>query len=122
MSSRMLRLLAGSLALLALAEPLALAKQVRIAVTNFDFTPRYADLNVGDHAVWIWNNTVHTVTSGDTNSMAPDGRFNSGDVAVASITYSWKTNGTGMVQYYCIPHWRGMVGGLHVASPGAAGL
>ncbi|MCC6650228.1 MAG: hypothetical protein IT348_03650 [Candidatus Eisenbacteria bacterium] len=122
MSSRMLRLLAGSLALLALAAPLALAKQVRIAVTNFDFTPRYADLNVGDHAVWIWNNTVHTVTSGDTNSMAPDGRFNSGDVAVASITYSWKTNVTGMVQYYCIPHWPGMVGGLQVASSGAAGL
>ena len=64
--------------------PSVFAKQIRINVTNFDFTPRYAPMNQGDHAVWIWNNSSHTVTQGDTADVpvtpTPGALFNSGDL------------------------------------------
>lgn len=122
MSSRLFRLLAGTLALLVFAVPFAAAKQIRIAVTDFDFTPQNAQLNQGDHAAWIWNNSDHTVTSGNSDTMEPDGRFNSGDVSLANLTFSWKANLIGLQQYYCIPHWPGMVGSLDVVGSGATGL
>lgn len=120
MLRRPLRLLAGAVVLLALAAGFATAKQLRISVTNFNFTPQDVTINQGDHAVWIWNNTVHTVTSG--LDLTPDGHFNSGDVAVANITFSWKANFVGLQPYYCIPHWPTMVGTLTLTASGATGL
>jgi plastocyanin len=127
MSSRSFRMAAAALALLALAAPSVTAKQIRINVTNFDFTPRYASMNQGDHAVWIWNNTAHTVTQGDTANVPVtptpgSAKFNSGDASLTSATYTWKSNTTGLIEYYCIPHWPSMVGGLDIVSSGAQGL
>lgn len=127
MPSRPFRMAAAALALLALAAPFASAKQVRINVTNFDFTPRYASMNLGDHAVWIWNNTPHTVTQGDTADVPVTptpgtAKFNSGDAGISNATYTWKANASGLIQYYCIPHWPSMVGGLDVVASGAQGL
>ena len=127
MSSRSFRMAAAAFALLALAAPSVTAKQIRINVTNFDFTPRYASMNQGDHAVWIWNNTVHTVTQGDTADVPitptpGTAKFNSGDASLSNATYTWKSNTTGLVQYYCIPHWPSMVGGLDIVASGAQGL
>ncbi len=127
MPSRPFRMAAAALALLALAAPFASAKQVRINVTNFDFTPRYASMNLGDHAVWIWNNTSHTVTQGDTADVPVTptpgtAKFNSGDAGISNATYTWKANASGLIQYYCIPHWPSMVGGLDVVASGAQGL
>ncbi|MBI5170284.1 MAG: hypothetical protein HZA61_12420 [Candidatus Eisenbacteria bacterium] len=133
MSSRMLRTTAAAFALLALATPFAAARQIRINVTNFDFTPRYASMSQGDHAVWIWDTTPHTVTQGDTANVPVTptpgtAKFNSGDAAISgnsgptSAAYSWKANATGLIEYYCIPHWPAMVGGLDVVASGAQGL
>ncbi len=126
MSFRSLRTLAAALALTALASPWAMAKQVRINVTNFDFTPHYASLNLGDHAVWIWDNSVHTVTQGDTADVPitptpGTALFNSGDAGISgsNAAYSWKVTTTGLVQYYCIPHWPSMNGGLDVVASGS---
>lgn len=131
MSFRSFRTLAAALALTALVTPWATAKQVRINVTNFDFTPRYASLNLGDHAVWVWDNTPHTVTQGDTADVpvtpTPGAAlFNSGDAAISgssgptSATYTWKVTQTGLVEYYCIPHWPSMIGGLDVVASGSS--
>mgnify|MGYP002386389107 CR=1 FL=1 len=126
MPSRSYRMAAAALALLALAAPSVFAKQIRINVTNFDFTPRYASMNQGDHAVWIWNNSSHTVTQGDTADVpvtpTQGALFNSGDLQLPGLTYSWKSTVSGLVQYYCIPHWPSMVGGLDIVASGAQGL
>lgn len=120
MSPRPLRPLAGALALLALVAGFAAARQLRIDVTNFDFTPMDATLNQGDHAVWIWNNTLHTVTSGSTDTFTPDGRFDSG--VVTGGTFTWKSTFTGVQPYYCVPHIPMMIGSLTMVGSGAAGL
>ncbi|MFN8589069.1 MAG: hypothetical protein U0704_14860 [Candidatus Eisenbacteria bacterium] len=130
MSFRRIRTLAAALALVTLASPWAMAKQVRINVTSFDFTPRYASLNLGDHAVWVWDNSLHTVTQGDTldppvTPTPGTALFNSGDASIqgnsgpTSATYTWKVTTTGLIPYYCIPHWPSMVGGLDVVASGS---
>lgn len=133
MPSRSFRMAAAALALLALAAPFAAAKQIRINVTMSDFTPRYASMNQGDHAVWIWDNSAHTVTQGDTADVPitptpGTALFNSGDAAISgnssstSATYTWKATVSGLIEYYCIPHWPVMIGGLDVVASGAQGL
>lgn len=130
MSFRSIRTAVAALTLLTLASPWASAKQVRINISNFDFTPRYASLNLGDHAVWVWDNTAHTVTQGDTADVPVTptpgtALFNSGDAAISgsssstSATYTWKVTQTGLIQYYCIPHWPSMIGGLDVVASGS---
>jgi hypothetical protein len=43
-------------------------------------------------------------------------------VGAANLTLTWKSTLTGFIQYYCVPHWPTMVGGLQVAASGASGL
>ncbi len=105
-----------------IAAPYARAGQVRITVQGSgfsgNFSPRAANLNLGDHAVWVWTASGHSVTSGDSSTVAPDGSFNvGGSVASASSRFSWKSDRTGHVPYFCIPHAPEMAGRLIVSNP-----
>lgn len=114
---------AFALALATLAAGLsatAQAGQVRINVgtpTN-QFTPRIANLNLGDHAVWVWTNGSHTVTSGDSASVTADGLFGF-DFAGLNIRYSWRSTQAGNLPYFCAPHAPGMAGRIVVSPSGA---
>lgn len=112
-------LAAVSLAALSIA-PFAIAKQLRIDVANFSYTPSSATLNQGDHAVWIWTGGFHSTLSGPVG--APDGIFDS-DAAGSGQTFSWKADRTGAIDYYCGVHFGSMVGDLALVASGAtAGL
>lgn len=91
------------------------AGQVRINVgsPSFQFTPRVANLNLGDHAVWVWIGGSHTVSSGDSSTVTTDGIFdstNGSDMAGSGLRYSWKSTQTGNIPYFCFPHAPGMAG------------
>lgn len=119
--SRPIRLAAAALAaVLAFASTHALAKQVRIDVANFSFTPASVTLNQGDHAVFVWTGGIHSALSGPVFS--PDGIFDSG-AAGSGQTFSWKADRTGSIDYYCGVHLSSMTGSLTLVGSGAnAGL
>lgn len=95
--------------------PAADGGQVRITVgapTN-QFTPRVANMNLGDHAVWVWVGGTHTVSSGDSSTVTPDRIFdstNGSDFALSGVRYSWRSTQTGNIPYFCIPHAPDMAG------------
>ena len=110
-----------AIALTALASVSARAGQVRINVASISFNNSSVTLNRGDHAVWVWTSSGHTVTSGDGNTSTPDGHFNSGDIPINSgSTFSWKSNFTGPQPYYCIPHAPPMSADLAMVASGAS--
>ena len=117
MFQRLLRPLAVSASLLALLALPAMAGQVRVNVSNFAFTPRAANLNTGDHVVWIWTGGNHSVTAGDSLLMNTTGQFDSNGQDVNS-TFSFKTSTLGLIRYYCIPHAPDMAGRLIVQASG----
>lgn len=118
---------AGALALLLIAAAglPAHAGQVRIDVgaPPNQFTPRAANLNLGDHAVWVWTAGTHTVSSGDSSLVLPDRIFdstNGSDFATSNTRYSWKSDRTGTLLYFCIPHAPQMSGRLILTDPGVS--
>lgn len=121
------RFLLPLVTLLAFAAPAA-AKQVRVNVSNFMFSPAATSANLGDHVVWIWTGGAHTVTSGDWSAVgdivAGDGLFNSSPDGSAPVgaTFSWKASVTGTRPYYCQPHIPDMAGTLSLAASGVTGL
>lgn len=92
--------------------------QVRINVGTptdaFTFSPRAVRMNLGDHAVWVWVNGSHTVTSGDSLNPTADGVFDSG-LQGSAQRFSWKSDRTGHVLYFCFPHAPDMAGRLIVS-------
>jgi len=111
-------------AALVLTPLLAHAGQVHVNVANFAFTPRAANINPGDHVVWVWTSGLHTVTSGDSATTTPSGVFDSGQQTGAAPNggpaFSWKADRTGTILYYCLIHAPGMAGRVIVAtSPGS---
>lgn len=120
------------LAVLCLLLPLlaapVLAKQVRVNVSNYAFSPATVSAGVGDHVVWIWTGGFHTVTSGDWSAVsdlqAGDGLFNSSPDGGTppNATFSWKVTTTGTRPYYCQPHIPDMAGSLDLVASGATGL
>ena len=102
------------------------AGQVRVSVGNFAFNPSTVTVNLGDHVVWVWTGGSHSVTSGTDGSKTGDGIFNSTEQTAnaaggANTAFSWKSDRTGAVPYYCIPHFPDMTGSITVlAGSGAA--
>ena len=105
----------------------ARAGQVRVNLSGFAFSPTDVTVNQGDHVVWVWTSSNHTVTSGDRTQVADemigDGRFNTspdGTTYNLMDAYSWKSDFTGTQIYYCQPH-SGMIGTITMLGSGATG-
>jgi len=113
------------LVVVALLAPVAHGGQVRVNVgapTN-TFTPYAANINAGDHVVWVWIGGFHTVTNwtlpDDSLNLSSDGSiFDSGGapLGVSGARFSWKSDRTGHVPYVCVPHRPDMSGRV-IASP-----
>ncbi len=116
MSRRLLMHAFAVLAALVLTVAIAGARQRRIDLSGFSFTPSAATLNQGDHAVWIWVGGTHSVFSGANAS--PDGIFGSGGSG-AGQTFSWKSDRTGTLDYFCGFHGLSMVATLDLVASGA---
>ena len=100
----------------------ATARQIRVNVSNFAFSPTTVTVNAGDHVVWVWTGGTHNVVSGDGLNIVPDGLFTSGNVAAAPTTFSWKSTGVASQGYYCELHAPSMTGTVNVVASGAGGL
>lgn len=75
------------------------------------FSPSSKNLNIGDQVVWVWLTGTHSVTSGSPCSSSPI--FNSGTLPGAR--FSWKSDRTGAVPYFCVPHCPDMTGSLNIS-------
>jgi plastocyanin len=109
------------LGLLAVATSLVLARgsiagQVFVQVnSNFFQNTSVATLTAGDHVIWHWAASGHTVTSGNPNTGVKSGLFDSntlGGTRNANTFFSWKTTGTSPVSYFCQPHRPPMQGSI----------
>lgn len=79
------------------------AGQVRVDVSNIQFTPATVTINHGDHVVWVWLNGTHSATSG--SACTGDGIFNSAlATTAAGVSFSWKSGTQSGVPYFCIQH------------------
>lgn len=100
----------------------ASAKQIRVNVSNFAYSPTTVTINVGDHVVWVWTGGTHNVVSGDGVNIVPDGLFASGNVVAAPAAFSWKSVSPASNGYYCEAHAPSMTGTVNVVASGATGL
>lgn len=116
MPIRPLRAALAAAALLTAFAGAAHAGQFRINVSNFVFSPRAVNLDMGDHAVWVWTGGTHTVTSGDSTGFM-SGLFNSNSVDFGGA-FSFRTSTPQLIRYYCIPHAPDMAGRLIVQASG----
>ncbi|MBI5170285.1 MAG: hypothetical protein HZA61_12425 [Candidatus Eisenbacteria bacterium] len=116
MPRRLPKLAFAVLAALVLTVTIAGARQRRIDLSGFSFTPSSATLNQGDHAVWIWVGGTHSVFSGA--NATSDGIFGSGS-AGSGQTFSWKSDRTGTLDYFCGFHGLSMVATLDLVASGA---
>jgi len=114
------RLITGAGLLCLILSPAAWAGQVRIDVQSLTFSPTPAQLNLGDHAVWVLRTGPrHTVTSG--GGIPGDGLFDSGNLFYPGGAFSWKSDRTGMVPYHCTPHFAdSMTARLLISASGVA--
>lgn len=91
----------------ALMATTAHAGQVRVTVNNNFFSPYAVNINQGDHVVWVWLGSPHTVTSWDSANVVFDGIFDSQPSHLGqnnTTRFSWKSDRTGHVPYVCVPH------------------
>lgn len=112
--------------LLVLIASTADSGQVRVNVSGTAFTPSAISLNQGDQVVWVWTSGSHTVTQGSVAGGCPGSTpvgsiFSTGDLALNGARFAWKSDRTGSIPYFCIPHCDlGMVGSLNVAASGVS--
>ena len=115
--------LAASLLALTVASPAA-ARQIRVNVgtPSLQFSLRTANVNPGDHVVWIWTvaSPSHTVTNGDSATQTPGGLFDSGLMNLTGNgAFAWKAPSANTFLYYCQPHAPDMAGRVIAnATPG----
>lgn len=123
--TRITRRLGAALALLlaigAAAVPLAHGGQVRVNVSNNFFAPYAVNINQGDHVVWVWLGSPHTVTSWDSVNVDPNGTiFDSQPTHIgqnATTRFSWRSDRTGHVPYVCVPHMSDPMTGRVIIAP-----
>ena len=94
------------------------AGQHRINVASNLFSVANQAANNGDHIVWVWTGTPHSVTSGSGGT--PSGIFDSAIQFSVASAFTWKADRTGVIPYYCIPHAPGMAAQLSLSASGAA--
>jgi plastocyanin len=85
------------------------------------FSPRTANINVGDHMVWIWASGTHTCTSGDSSTGNADfpNHWDTPTMTVAvtnTPAFSWKSTIVETVPYFCALHAPAMAGRVIVGS------
>lgn len=87
-----------------------------VSMVSNTFSPATITINEGDTIRWTNNDVrVHTSTSGTNGT--PDGKWNSGDVAIGA-TYLRVFNAAGTFPYYCTYHFvMGMTGTITVVTP-----
>ncbi|MGH7729865.1 MAG: plastocyanin/azurin family copper-binding protein [Candidatus Eiseniibacteriota bacterium] len=97
----------------ALNVPAAHAGQVRVNVGSNFFAPYAANVNEGDHVVWVWISGGHTVTNwtlpADSVNGGIDGSIFDSEpgglhFGLSNQRFSWKSDRTGHVPYVCVPH------------------
>lgn len=103
----------------------ARAGQLRVLVGSggLTFTPSTVTINAGDHVIWQWFSSPHTVTSGNPSAATPtgDGLFRSSTSGIASGSrFSWKSGSVGSHTYYCLPHAPDMAGVVNVVASNAS--
>lgn len=85
------------------AAPPGRAGQVRVDVSNIQFTPATVTINHGDHVVWVWLSGTHSATSG--TGCNGDGIFDSGLATTAvGVSFGWKSGAQASVPYFCMQH------------------
>jgi len=95
----------------------ARAGQLRVNVASNSFSPQSIQPNNGDHIIWVWSGDFHTVTSGNGS---PTGIFASG-LRSTGASFTWKIDRTGLVPYYCEPHFAfNMTGNMSITASGNA--
>ncbi len=67
------------------------------------FDPPNLAIHAGETVRWIWNDGIHTVTSGNPAACMPDGLFDEPLTAENPIVEFTFTE-IGLVDYYCTPH------------------
>jgi plastocyanin len=108
--------------------PAAHAGQVRVNVgpaSTTTFSPYAVNINQGDHVVWVWIGSSHTVTNWtiptDSVNVNWDGTiFDSQSTHVGqpnTTRFSWKSDRTGHVPYVCVPHIGDNMSGRVIISP-----
>lgn len=102
----------------------AQAGQIRVNATGgFAFSPATISCNAGDQVVWVGTGSSHSVTSGDANTLTPNGHFSFGSGIGGLSTgkaCAWKATTVRSEPYYCIPHAPGMAGTVNVVASGAS--
>ena len=115
------------LVVLALSPPVAHAGQVRVNVGSGGntFSPYAANINAGDHVVWVWISGSHTVTNwslpDDSLNINFDGTIFDSDAGGLHFgqngaRFSWKSDRTGTIPYVCAPH-NNLMSGRVIAAP-----
>lgn len=113
--------------LLALAAPLSTSRagEVRINITGNSlsgtFSPRFVNMNVGDHVIWVWTGGQHTTTSGDSSSGTADSP-NHWDTPILlaaganTPAFSWQSTVPEVIPFFCQLHAPPMAGHVFVSS------
>ena len=103
--------------LLASLSASAPAATVPVSMSNFNFNPTNASINVGDTVTWTAQQGFHDTVSGANG--VPSGLWNSasqyGRLMSSGESFSVTFNAPGNFPYFCTPHWPiGMVGSVRV--------
>jgi plastocyanin len=82
------------------------------------FVPATNNINVNDQVVWVWEGNMHSSTSGaaTTNSIMPNGLWDSG-ITNPPHSFTNKFAAAGSFPYFCLNHFnKGMIGLINVAA------
>jgi len=108
--------LIAAVTVLALTPALAAIHEVHQVGTTFQ--PDHVVILPGDTVRWIWNDGVHSVTSGTGSADPQTGVLFDELLYVANTTVEYTFNTVGSYPYYCTPHESlGMNGDVMVESP-----
>ena len=108
-----------------LVAPISRAGEVRVNISGNAFTgtfsPRTANINVGDHVIWVWTGGQHTTTSGDSSTGTADSP-NHWDTPLFlsagsnSPAFTWQSTIPEVVPYFCQLHAPAMAARVVVGS------
>ena len=102
-------------ALLAVVPGSVAARQKRVTITSGSaFSPLNFDVNFGDHVVWVWQASGHTVTQGSSCIVPASPLFDTVTTRNVGTTFAWKSNTVATINYFCRPHCSFMTGVFRV--------
>jgi plastocyanin len=95
---------------------------VHVSPTNasHQFVPQFVSIAPGDTVHWVWDESNHTVTSGDPATGVASNLFGT-PLSDTGYEYSFTFPNAGTFDYYCAPHrTMGMTGRITVGGPASA--